>query len=205
MRADEETIEALKRAIFRDVQDEAGQIQADGKEKAEAILKRAEEQAELERKQILERARQEAERLRGQVIASAQLKARTLQLEHREKLLEKAFQGARERLGSLQKRSDYDKIAVQLLREAVVQLNASEAHIRADARTQKILDGAMEGLSKELNFKPSVKETLEQGTGVIVETADGHLHYDNTLETRLERLKDSLRSPVHQVLMGEKL
>jgi vacuolar-type H+-ATPase subunit E/Vma4 len=205
MRVEDETIDTLARAILRDAKDEAEEIQAGGKEKADAIRKRAGQQAEQERKEILERARQEAERLRGQVVASAQLKARTMQLEHREKLLEKVFQAARERLPSLQKRSDYDKIAGYLLREAVTQLNAKEATIKADAATQKKLDRALDELAKELEFKPASIDALEHGTGVIVETADGHLHYDNTLETRLERLKSSLRSPVYQVLMGEKL
>jgi V/A-type H+-transporting ATPase subunit E len=205
MRAEDETIETLARAILRDAKDEADQIQSDGREKAEAIRKRAEQQAEQERREILEHARQEAERLRGQVVANAQLKARTQQLEFREKLLERGFQAARERLPSLQKRSDYEKIAAFLLREAVTQLNAREAIVRADAATQRKLDGAMDELAKDLEFRPSSLEPLKQGLGVIVESADGHVTYDNTLETRLDRLKNSLRSPVYQVLMGEKL
>ena len=44
---------------------------------------------------------------------------------------------------------------------------------------------------------------LEKGTGVVVETHDGHLQYDNTLETRLNRLQNLLRSPVYHLLMGE--
>ena len=206
MPTQDETIETLARAILRDAHDQAEQIQSDGQAKAEAIRKKAQEQAEAERIEILERASREAERLRGQVIASAQLRARTLQLEHREKLLERVFKGAGERLASLQKRSDYSKIVEYLLREAVEQLKATDANVRADETTQKVLKGGvLDVLSKELNFKATLGEPLEEGTGLIVETADGHLHYDNTLETRLERLKNSLRSPVHQVLMGEKL
>ena len=48
-------------------------------------------------------------------------------------------------------------------------------------------------------------DVLEEGTGVIVDASDGHLHFDNTLETRLSRLQSSLRSSVYHVLMGEKL
>lgn len=206
MPRDDETIEALERAILRDARDQAEQIQEDGKGKAEAIRGKAAEQAEAERREILEQARQEAERLRGQVVATAQLKARTLQLEHREKMLERAFKGAADRIGGLQRRSDYDKIVEYLLREAVTQLSASEAVIRADETTLKVLNkGILDSLQKELNFKATLAEPLEDGIGLIVETPDGHLHYDNTLGTRLNRLKNSLRSPAYQVLMGEKL
>lgn len=205
MKPEDETIETLSRAILRDARDEADKIQTEGKDKAEEIRRRAEAEAEAVRKEILDHARKEAERLRSQVIASAQLKARTMQLEHREKLLDRVFKAARERLPGVQKRSDYQQIAVFLLREALTQLNATKAELRADAATQKILNGELKSLSKELNLELDVKDPLEEGVGLIVDASEGHLHYDNTLETRLERLKKSLRSPVHQVLMGEKL
>jgi V/A-type H+-transporting ATPase subunit E len=205
MKPEDETIDTLARAILRDAHDEADQIQTEGKAKADEIRAKAQAEAEQVRKEILDHARQEAERLRSQVIASAQLKARTLQLEHREKLLERVFKAARDRLPGLQKRSDYPQIAAFLLSEAVKQLSASDAELRADAVTQKSLNSSLESLSKDLAVKLAVKDALEEGVGVIVDAADGHLHYDNTLETRLDRMKTSLRSPVYQVLMGEKL
>jgi vacuolar-type H+-ATPase subunit E/Vma4 len=45
---------------------------------------------------------------------------------------------------------------------------------------------------------------LEEGIGVVVDAADGKLHYDNTLETRLDRLQSTLRASVYKVSMGEK-
>jgi vacuolar-type H+-ATPase subunit E/Vma4 len=47
--------------------------------------------------------------------------------------------------------------------------------------------------------------SLTEGTGVIVETAEGHRQYDNTLEARLSRLQEELRSPVYRLLLGESL
>ncbi len=202
----EEEIEILSRAILKEADVDAGQIKEEAKAKADAIRQRAREEAEKERREILDQARQEAERLRSQVVANAQLKARTLQLDHREKLLDRVFDAAKQKLPAIQKRSDYNKLAAQWLREALVQLKASKAVVRADPVTQKILkDGLLGELSKELNAEISMGDTLEEGSGVIVDAADGHLHFENTLETRLQRLQSSLRSAVHQVLMGEKL
>ncbi|HET9911614.1 MAG TPA: V-type ATP synthase subunit E family protein [Anaerolineales bacterium] len=206
MRPEEEEIEVLSRAILKEADVDAEQIKEEAKAKADAIRQRAQAEAEQERKQILDQARQEAERLRSQVVANAQLKARTLQLEHREKLLDRVFEAAKQKLPAIQKRADYNRLAAQLLREALVQLKANKAIVRADAATQKILkDGALKELSNELNAELSIGDTLEEGSGVIVDASDGHLHFDNTLETRLRRLQSSLRSSVHQVLMGEKL
>lgn len=206
MRPEEEEIEGLSRAILREADVDAQQIKEEAKAKADAIRQRAQEEAEKERRQILDQARQEAERLRSQVVANAQLKARTLQLEHREKLLDRVFEAAKQKLPAVQKRSDYNKLAAQMLREALVQLKANKARVQADEVTRKILsNGTLEELSKELNAELTMGDVLEEGSGVVVDASDGHLHFDNTLETRLRRLQSSLRSAVHQVLMGEKL
>ena len=202
----EEEIEMLSRAILKEADVDAEQIREEARAKADAILQRARAEAEKERQAILEQARQEAERLRSQVVANAQLKARTLELEHREKLLDRVFEGAKQKLPTVQKRADYNKLTAQLLREALVQLKANKARIRADGVTQKILsNGTLDELAKELNAELTMGDALEEGSGVVVDASDGHLHFDNTLETRLRRLQSSLRSSVHQVLMGEKL
>jgi V/A-type H+-transporting ATPase subunit E len=204
MNTEAQDIEMLSRAILTEVRDEAEQVKAEGKEKAEAIRKRAQEQAEQERKAILDRAREDAERLRGQAVATAQLKARSQQLANREQLLDRVFKTVRERLSDVQKRPDYDQIAALLLREALVQLRVNKAEIRADKTTQSILENkVLRDISKELNGEFTSADVLEEGTGIVVEAADGKLHYDNTLETRLQRLEGSLRSAVYKVLIGE--
>lgn len=206
MRSVEENIEALSHALLNEAKAEAEQIMADTKEKTEAIRKRAQEQADADRKEILERAQQEADRLRGQVVATTQMKARTEELAHREKLLEKVFGTARQQLTSVEQWSDYEEIALRLVHEAIVQLKAQDIKIRADQRTRALLTAAvLADLSKELKVNLALGEPLEQGTGVVVETSDGHLQFDNTLETRLNRLMNALRSPVYRILIGEPL
>jgi len=206
MKTEVEDIEMLQRAILGEARDDSEQIKAEAKEKAEAIRKRAQEQAERERKAILDVATQDAERLRSQAVATAQLKARSLQLAHREQLLDRVFKTVKEKLADIQKRPDYDQIAALLLREALVQLRVNKAEIRADKMTQNILEkNALSEISKELNGQFTMADSLEEGTGIVVNAADGKLHYDNTLETRLDRLQGELRSSVYKMLTGEKI
>src|SRR5688500_5310186 len=189
MKTETQDIEMLARAILTEAREEADQIKGEAKEKAEAIRRRAQEQAETERKAILERAREDAERLRGQAVATAQLKARSLQLAHREQLLDRVFQAVKEKLPEVQKRPDYDQVAAMLLSEALTQLRVNKAEIRADESTQKSLKkSALNEISKELNGEFTIGDVLEEGTGIVVDAADGRIHYDNTLETRLSRL-----------------
>lgn len=203
MKSVEEDIELLARAIMVEARQEAEQLQAEAREKADAIRKRAQQEAESDRKEILARAKEDADRLRSQSSATSQLKARSMQLEQREKLLNEVFEKAREQLSSVKARSDYGEIAMMLAREALTQLKAGEAEVRADETTQKALK--LDVLSRELNGKFTFGKKLEEGTGVVVNAAGGKLHYDNTLETRLDRLHGSLRSSVYKMLMGEKV
>jgi V/A-type H+-transporting ATPase subunit E len=204
MNTQAQDIEMLSRAILTEARDEAEQIKAEAKEKAEAIRKRVQEQAEQERKAILDRAREDAERLRGQAVATAQLKARSLQLTNREQLLDRVFKTVREKLSEVKNRPDYDQVAALLLREALVQLRVNKAQVRADKTTKAILEKSLlNELSRELNGQFTSTDVLEEGTGVIVDAADGRLNYDNTLETRLQRLEGTLRASVYKILVGE--
>lgn len=202
----DENIKVLSRAVLSDVQGDAEQILAEAKEKVEGIRQRAQEQAQAERAEILERASVEADRVRGQVVATSQLKARTRLLEQREKLLEEVFDTAKQRLPSVLRGSDYEQTAKRLLTEALLQLGGSTAIIRADEDTLKsFATSTLEDISKEVQMQIKLGDPLEKGLGVIAETEDRHRQYDNTLETRLKRMQDTLRTSVNRILMGEAL
>jgi vacuolar-type H+-ATPase subunit E/Vma4 len=203
MNTEVQDIEMLQRAILGEARDESEQIKEEAKTKADAIRKRAQEQAEQERRSILEQARQDTERLRSQVIATAQLKARSLELAHREQLLDRVFKAVQEKLPELQKRPDYDQIAAILLREALTQLRVKKAEIRADQGTRNFLEKKLDEISKELGGQFTLSENLGEGIGIVVDAGEGKLHYDNTLETRLQRLQSTLRASVYKLLTGE--
>jgi len=202
----EESMQALSRAVLAEARAEAEQILADARSKVEAIRQRAQEQAEIESEQILERAREEAASIRSQCIAATELEARTLRLERREKLLNNVFDAVEQRLSAVQQWTDYSQIVRQLAKEAVAQLGAPSARIRADERTQAILaDGMLAEIAGQLGGELELGEPRQRGTGVSAETVDGHRQYDNTLEARLSRLRSGLRAPVYHLLMGESL
>lgn len=203
MKSVEQDIELLARAIMMEAREEAEQLHAEAREKAEDIRRRAQQEVEAERKAILDLAREEADRLRSQSSATSQLKARSMQLEQREKLLNEVFEEVRKRLGAVKDRQDYRDIAMMLAREALTELKATDAEVQADDTTQGLLK--LDELSRELDGNFTFGKKLEEDTGVIVTAAGGKLHYDNTLETRLSRLQGSLRSSVYKVLMGEKI
>ncbi len=199
-------MQALSQEVMDEAHAEADQILKEAREKAEKILQNARSQAEEQRKLILERAREEAERNHRQAIATAQVEARKIELEQREKLLRKVMDTAAQQLPSIQQWSNYDQITRQLLLEAVRRMNTNQADVLADEKTLSCLDkGILKDISQETGVKLNIKGKLPQGLGIVVETDGGRRRYDNTLETRLSRMQDSLRAPVYRLLMGESL
>jgi vacuolar-type H+-ATPase subunit E/Vma4 len=206
MKSIEENIENLSRVVNREAKAEADRVLAEAKSKSESILRHARKQAVEERDEILDQARQEVKQLREQAISTNRMKARTMELDYREKLLENVFVESLQQVPSIQKWTDYPQLAQQLIQEAVEMLKSDILLVRVDKKTRDfITDPILTALSKELHVKLSFGKPLDEGIGVIVETADGHLIYDNTLETRLIRVQNSLRSPVYHILMGESL
>ena len=206
MKSDDPNIEALSRAVLREAHSDAEKILADAREKSEAIRQQGQQQADARRAEILEQASREAQRIHSEILSTAQLKARTLQLDQREKLLDEVFEAARQQLNSIQKSTDYPKTARLLLTDALARLGVDQAVIRVDPGTSKYLtEEVLQEISGQSGTKIKLGPPLEHGIGVIAETTDGHRQYDNTLETRLARFRDTLRLPVYHLLMGEPL
>lgn len=202
----DDNIQRLSREIIQQAEADAEKILAEAKAKAEQIRNHAQEVVAADKKRILEQAKNDADRIRGQAIATAQLNARTLILESREKLLVSVFESSMEKITSVQNYSDYPAIVETLALEAITQLNVKKVILHADKVTNDLLkDSILKNISTKFDGTIELGEPLKKGTGIIAETADGHLNYDNTLETRLRRLEGELRSPVYHLLMGETL
>ena len=204
MSLEQDDIQVLARAIKGEANEEAQHILADAQSRADAIRQQGRVQVEAERKDILQRSQREAENIQSNALATAQLEAQTLKLERRERLLHDIFNAARQQLSSAPQWPDYEQIARRLVREAVVHLHAAEAVVRADTDTRRILsDQALSELGKELDIHLQAGQPLADSTGVVLKTPDGHRRYDNTLQTKLSRMQESMRTTVYRILVGE--
>ena len=205
MSTEEESIQALSHAVMTEARAEAEHSLAEARQKADAIRSESQTRAAADRARILANANQEAARLRSQAVAAAQLKARTLQLEQRELLLNNVFEQAMQQIPAVQNNAEYKNISMALPKEALEHLGSDLALIQADSCTQELLSPLLESISKETGIKLELGQPLKQATGLIVQTPDGHRQYDNTLETRLKRMQEALRNPVYRLLMGESI
>jgi V/A-type H+-transporting ATPase subunit E len=200
----QDNIESLERAIIQEAQGEAQQIVESAQTQAQIIYQEAESQVKAEGNVILERARKKADTLRSQTEASARIDAQKLKLQRREQLLAQVFDRAGEQLASATQWPDYDQVARQLVRDAVAHLGSDNVLVRTDPQTKKALTpDVLADLATETGVYIRPGEPLTEGTGIILETPDGHCRYDNRLETRLARIHSSLRSSIYHILIGE--
>jgi vacuolar-type H+-ATPase subunit E/Vma4 len=207
-------VQGLRKAIMAEAKAETSQILQDAEAKARSVREQARSQAEAKREQILERAHQEVGDGCSHTIAMAQLEAQTLKLKRREQLLERTFAQARQRLAALPQSPDYAQVARCLVKEAAACLLPppggrlgggpdQELVLLADQETRTVLsDEVLADLENELGLRLLVGEPLTRGVGVVLRTVDGHRQFDNTLGTRLSRMRDALRAPIYHILMG---
>ena len=200
----QDNLQALQQAIMEDARAEAQQVIENAQVQAQGLYQEAEAQVKSEGDAILERARKEVETLRSQAAASAKIEAQKLKLQRREDLLRRVFDSVLEKLASAPEWPDYEEIVRYLVKDAMGHMVTDNALVRTDAETHKILTNeVLADLANELGVYLRAGEPLKRGTGVIVETPDGHRRYNNALETRLARMQNGLRASVYRILSGE--
>ena len=188
---------------MEEAREEARQILDDAKAKAQSIYQQVETEVGAEGEAIIQQAQREAEHQRSQAVATARIEAQKLRLQRRERLLNRVYASVREQLTSTPQWPEYEQIARHLVREAMAHMDTDHALVRCDPETRKVLTNeVLADLSTELGVYIRAGDPLTLGTGVLIETPDGHRRYDNTLETRLARIQASLRTTVHRILTG---
>jgi vacuolar-type H+-ATPase subunit E/Vma4 len=200
------SIRALSRAILDETKAEAERIVSTASASAHETAEAAQEQALEAGSQVAVAADVEIAHLEQQSLALAQLDAQRLRLEHRERLIERVFSLASERLDSLRDSPEYGDLLRRLIIDGVDRLGQPEEVIvrvaerdgdRLAAGTLAEVEGTWQGRVQLVAGQP-----IGIGSGVVVETADGHRRCDNSLSTRLSREKQKLRTEISHLLLG---
>ena len=200
----DERITELTRSILDEAKSDVEKIQAEAQQKESEILKRGKLQAEQLRTEILEKARRDAELRKEERLAEITVKARVEAYERREQLLEATFEAVRKRLPRVPDEPGYLDALMDLMREAIQQLQSEKAILRFDAASRKLIgEEAINELGAEFGVALSIGEDLSEGIGVVAQDEKGHRIFENTLEMRLERQIERLRTTVFSILIGE--
>jgi V/A-type H+/Na+-transporting ATPase subunit E len=154
---------------------------------------------------ILENARKQAENLKRQIIGSNRLSARNNQLILIEDAVKNVLEMVKEKLATINKDPNYEQLVEQAILDSVKEIGRSDLIIECNKNDVKLVRKLVENIGKEKGSKIIVSDKqLEVLGGIRARSSDGTLTYDDTIDSRIERLKPLIRKNIVQILKGEK-
>jgi len=117
----------------------------------------------------------------------------------KEAIFSTAFGDAEQRLSHVRKDPKYPDILKNLTREAVGALGGETFRIHIDKRDEKLIKKIL----SELHLSGEVIADLSCAGGLVVTTQNGSVKISNTLESRLERVKEQKKLEIYAVLYGD--
>ncbi len=147
---------------------------------------------EQEHNQIISNGRKEADKIEKQIIGGSDLEARNKQLITVEESIDKVFTKAVEEIANADRSGDYSNLIKSLLDESTKNLGTTEIIVYTNSKDKDIVQSALSQYSgAELS-----SETIDCLGGVKVKSKDGAMTFDNTLDTKIERLKPLIRKDI---------
>lgn len=160
---------------------------------------------EGERTKIVESARKQAENLKRQIVGSSRLAARNKELVTIETDVNRAFVQARERLANSGKDESYRALMTKIIEDSIPQVGSDQVVIECNKNDAELVKKIVADLSKKSSKVTATvsDKPIDAIGGIRVRSADGTMSFDNTLDSRIERLKPLIRKNIARMLRGE--
>lgn len=189
----------FKDELFHEIDQEVEQILAAARHDAEALLGDARRRREAMEREALRRLEEELAVTRRRALARAELEGRNALLRLKRAAIDRVFAEARAKL---------DRLATE---EPARYLDLLEAIFRS---CRRLLPGgpvrvrvgpAQEGLCERLGCADKDIETVADPDlrGMLLETADGRLHCDGSIEGLLKSLRQEREAEIEGLLFGD--
>ncbi len=147
---------------------------------------------EEEYDRIVSDGKKEADKIEKQITGSSDLEARNKQLRLLEESVTRVFKEATEKIGNAQRDAEYSKLVSALLSEATNILGTSEVVVYTNKKDKDVVQSAI----SQVEGAELSSEEIECLGGIQVKSKDGSMTFDNTLDSRIERLKPLIRKEI---------
>ncbi len=200
-----EGLSAITSEVLGDVQKEAEAIILAAENEAKETLKAAKEQADQNYQTIINQAKTKAENEKRKITSVTEVEMRNLLLQIKEDLVDSAFEKALVKLEDFVKTEEYPEHLLKLIEEVVKKIGQKSVVVQVNAKdktwlTQDMLDRLSKKLRRELKLS---EETEDFIGGCKIQTIDGKITYDSTIDNRLQELKSVLRVEAAKILFGK--
>lgn len=159
---------------------------------------------EAERTKIIESAKKQAENLKRQIVGSSRLSARNKELVMIETDVNEAFEKAKTKLANSGNDGAYKALLAKIVEDSLPSVGSDEVVIECTKNDAELVKKIVADLSKKSKIKAQVSDQpINALGGIRVKSADGTMSFDNTIDSRLERLKPLIRKNIARMLRGE--
>jgi V/A-type H+-transporting ATPase subunit E len=113
-----------------------------------------------------------------------------------------AFEKAKGKIDSVRSSSKYTAMMKRLLEDGLNTVNTAEVVVECNAKDRDAVKKVVSELERNVKVKIKVsEEALDVLGGLRVMSKDGSMVYDNTLDSRIERLKPIIRKDIAMMFM----
>lgn len=198
-------ISAIAKDVVGDVQKEAEAIILVAENEAKATLKTAKEQADQNYRATITQAKAKAEAEKRKIASVTEVEMRNRLLQIKEDLVDVAFEKALVELKNFVQTEDYHNYLLKTIQNAAQRMGQKDLVVQVNAKDKGWLTAdTLKRLSKKLHCELRLSDKTEDYLGgCIIQTEDGKIIYDATLDNRLQELKPVLRIELSKTLFGE--
>lgn len=151
---------------------------------------------------IVENASKQAENLKRQMVESSRLAVRNRQLLLIEDAVSSAFSNAIAMLDSIRSDERYEAMMRRLI-ESTLDAIGMDAVLECSEKDRDMVDRIVLELQHKYNFSVEVGDSIPCLGGIKARSRDGSIILDNTLDSRIERLRPILKKDIARLLMVE--
>lgn len=159
---------------------------------SQSTLANSQVSLEQEYDKIIAEGKKEAEKLEKQIIGNADLDSRNKQLLLVEESIEKVFEKAIGKLQNADRNDSYSKLISSLLQESIDVIGTSEITVQTNSKDKSVV----QSLLSKFSGATLSSDTIECLGGIRVQSKDGTMKFDNTIDAKLDRLKPLIRKDI---------
>jgi V/A-type H+-transporting ATPase subunit E len=199
-----ETVENLGNVVISESQDKAEWIIKSAQEMSNKYIDEATVKATENAEKIIAEGTYAGEKEKQKILSTAEMEVKRMVLNCRESLIDEAFALAREKFEVFKKTKEYKDILLVYIIASIGELEGNSFTIVASKVDSFSLTDAVVNRLKKETGKKGLKLTLEEVDtdlgGVIVKEKDGKVSIDNTFDSMLNRIKNEIRAKVSEIL-----
>jgi V/A-type H+-transporting ATPase subunit E len=166
-------------------------------------LELSKSQIELEYANIISNAEKKADSLKKQVIGSSKLSSRNKELFLLEQAVNDVFEKSKEKFLLQTDESYYKNLLIKMLDESIPDIGTSGIIIECLEKDANFFKQQIELLSGKYNKKIKLHNNLKNSMGGFrIKSTDGTVTLDNTIDSRIERIKPLIRKNIASILRG---